>query len=219
MNLLHDNYVLLIKFTPSCDERGIKKIINEISRRIKKLNKILLKEKTNDKAQKDLTRNTFEKIIVQMLFDGPDLTFSPSRYNKDENFFDILHNNILMCNSEDQRTNMLTLISIYKSLRIDERIIYDTISGMHEELNETILSSQHKDDLTLSKINDLQGYWRRKITIWNESMQNITNIQENWKRVQFLQDLKLLVCIQYWTKRRVKNNQVMPMITSNLFKD
>jgi len=158
MDILHDNYVLLITSTQSNDERGINKIINEISRKIKNLTKILQSEKSNEQAKNDLTIYTFEKLLVQMLFDGPDLTFSPSRYNIDENFEDILHNNILMCNSEDQKTNMLTLISIYKSLKIDESIIYDTISEMHQELNKTILFSQNKDDLTLSKINDLQGY-------------------------------------------------------------
>lgn len=96
--------------------------------------------------------------MVQLLFDGPDLTFSPSRYNKDENFEDILENSIMMCDSGDQKTNLLTLISIYKSLNLDEKTIYKIIEGMHKQLDETIRNSQHKDDLVLSKINDLQGY-------------------------------------------------------------
>ena len=161
MDRLHENFVLLTKTQNSDFELGIKKIINGISREIKTLSKLIPSEKENKEYKFDLKRWTFEKLLVQLLFDGPDLTFSPSRYNKDENFEDILENSIMMCDSGDQKTNLLTLISIYKSLNLDEKTIYKIIEGMHKQLDETIRNSQHKDDLVLSKINDLQGYWRK----------------------------------------------------------
>mmetsp|Transcript_1273 Transcript_1273/g.1146 ORF Transcript_1273/g.1146 Transcript_1273/m.1146 type:complete len:84 (+) Transcript_1273:622-873(+) len=83
MNKLHENYVLMVKIIPSSEERGIKNIISIISKEIK----ILTKAISSDKSLKNkemLKKLTFEKLLIQLLFDGPDLTFSPSRYNKNE---------------------------------------------------------------------------------------------------------------------------------------
>lgn len=208
MSKLYDNYILLLKHIPRSEERGIKKIINTISRKIKNLKKSEPTPETEDL----LKSYTFEKVLIQILFDGPDLTFSPSRYCKDNNLTTILKNTINMCASSDQKTNMLTLISIYKSLGIDEITLSNMIPEMHLKLCQLIQVSQKKDDLMLSKINDLQAHFKK--AGYQQSIQEIQDIRDNWKRVEFFKELDIIVCIQYWTKYRAKAGVANTMIKS-----
>jgi hypothetical protein len=88
----------------------------------------------------------FEKLLIQMLYDGPDLTYSPSRFVITNNFEDILHDNLLAYQSEKQRINQLTLVSIYKSLNLNGEQIKQFVKELLVYIKNTFDQWQKQSD-------------------------------------------------------------------------
>lgn len=100
-------------------ERGIKRFLSESIKNIKEVSKELKKHPENEELKTKLNKYMFEKLLIQLLFDGPDLTYSPSRFATDESFEEILKSNLLI-SAPDKFTMNNTLVLIYKSLNLTE---------------------------------------------------------------------------------------------------
>lgn len=145
-----------------------------------------------------LHKCTFEKLLIQMLFDGPDLTYSPSRFIHDDCFEEILHNNIISCVTETQKTIQLTLVSIYKSLNLSEKAVRNITHKLFEKVRHVLAEVQQKDDAVMSQVIDIQAFCNREITFLDKCIKRIGQNIEDVERVQFIDEIDLNICIQYW---------------------
>ncbi|CAI2361317.1 unnamed protein product [Moneuplotes crassus] len=218
MTAISDNYVLLVKEIAGKEEIGVKKIVNQVARRIK----VLAKQDQTEEVQKEMRKYTLQKLLVQILLDGPDLRFLPfcepehtqnqlgtPNSNKQENLSEILNFIIRKCTSKDQETTMLTLISILKSL-LTPTTKTTPLKPLLQEIHEQNLTTMQKDDALLYKINDLQGYCRKGI--FEASIQDIESTKQNWKRIEFFKELEVNICIEYWVKYRGRHHGSPSMI-------
>lgn len=105
-----------------------------------------------------LRRYMFEKLLIQMLYDGPDLTYSPSRFAITNSFEGILSDNLLAYQSEKQRITQLTLVSIYKSLNLNDEKIKKFVKELLAYVKDTFDQWQKQSDRLIIQIRGISFF-------------------------------------------------------------
>lgn len=142
----------------------------------------------------------FQKLAIQILFDGPDLSKSSGRFQPLHKFEDILENCIAYAKTEkaEKADFCLQMLTIYKSIGIKNSQVNSCIDDLLKHIQGDLENIRKLDDIILSKIITMKNYCSNQCQFYDNTLTEIDHLSQNIERVQFLEELELEICIQFW---------------------
>ena len=95
-------------------------------KQIKQLNKTLknnlktLDQNSIKETKLQIQSNTFDKLVIGFLFECPDMSKSYNRYNPCNDIEGVFEAMIREWDNDAQRTNLLTLLTILKAMKLSK---------------------------------------------------------------------------------------------------